>query len=106
LGLTQYQVSLQLLTTVETILLWEKHRATPSARYYPAIFRFLGFDPFPSPTTLPEQIASKRRILGLSIRDAAKLVGVDEGTFSRWESGEWKPRMSGDAVRHFLALRN
>jgi DNA-binding transcriptional regulator YiaG len=106
LGLTQYQVSLQLLTTVETILFWEKDRAKPSARFYPAIFRFLGFDPFPPPTTLPEQIASKRRSLGLSIRAAAKLIEVDEATFSRWESGEWKPRQSGDALRRFLELPN
>jgi len=87
-------------------MLWEKGRTTPTIRYYPAIFRFLGFDPFPPPTTLPERIASKRRALGLPITEAAKLVEVDEGTFSRWESGEWKPRMSGDAVRRFLALPN
>jgi DNA-binding transcriptional regulator YiaG len=39
-----------------------------------------------------------RRELGPSIKEAAKHLGVDEGTFARWESGEGKPRMSGQAI--------
>ena len=27
----------------------------------------------------------------MSIEAAAALVGVDEGTWGRWERGEWKP---------------
>jgi transcriptional regulator with XRE-family HTH domain len=100
---TQHQVATGLLANVETYLLWEKDRAEPSTRYYPAIFAFLGYDPFPPPQTLGEQIASKRRELGLPIKRAAKLAGVDEGTFSRWESGEWKPRMSRAKIDRFLA---
>ena len=91
-------------TVIETYLLWEKNRAKPSARYYPAIFRFLGYDPLPTPTTLGERIARKRLELGLPVKKAAKLLGVDEGTFGRWESGEWKPRMSKEAVDRFLSL--
>jgi transcriptional regulator with XRE-family HTH domain len=106
LGLTQYQVSLQFLTKPETVLLWEQDRAKPSARYYPAIFGFLGYDPFPVPVDLAGQIGRKRLELGLSIKKVANLVGVDEGTFSRWERGVWKPRMSGSAVRKFLTLTN
>jgi DNA-binding transcriptional regulator YiaG len=60
-------------------------------RSFPAIFGFLGYDPFPAPTTVSEKIAAKRRELGWSIKEAAKRIGVDEGTFSRWENGEWKP---------------
>jgi DNA-binding XRE family transcriptional regulator len=87
-----------------TYALWENDRIKPTIRFYPAIFRFLGYDPFPAATTLPEQIAAQRRRLGLSSRAAAAKIGVDEGTFRRWESGEWKPRMSGKAVETFLAL--
>ena len=103
-GLFQREVAHQLGVNEWTYLLWEQDRATPTIRYYPAIFRFLGYDPYPSPITLAEQIASKRRALGLPIKEAAALLEVDEGTFSRWESGEWKPRKSLDIVRRFLAF--
>lgn len=85
-----------------TYLLWEQDRTRPVVRYYPAIFQFLGYDPFPASLTLPERIAAKRRQLGWSIKEAAAYVGVDEGTFGRWESGEWKPRLSGESVKKFL----
>jgi hypothetical protein len=88
-----------------TYLLWEQDRARPTVRYYPAIFCFLGCDPFPAPVTLGERLASKRRQLGLSIKQAAARLGVDEGTFNRWENGSWKPRMSGSIVQRFLALQ-
>jgi transcriptional regulator with XRE-family HTH domain len=103
-GLTQDQVADELGANTSTYPLWETDRSKPTARYYPAIFRFLGYEPFPAATTLPERIAAQRRRLGLSLRAAADRIGVDEGTFRRWESGEWKPRMSGDAVESFLAL--
>jgi transcriptional regulator with XRE-family HTH domain len=104
-GKTQHQVALQLLASPETYLLWEKDRAEPSARYYPAIFAFLGYDPFPPPQTLGEQIAAKRRELGLPVKRAAKLLGVDEGTFGRWEAGEWISRKSANIVQRFLAYK-
>ena len=88
-----------------TYILWEQDRSTPSIRYYPSISAFHGYDPFPAPRTVAEQIATKRRRLGLSFREAADLLGVDEGTVSRWESGEWKPRMSQEAVQSFLVRR-
>jgi transcriptional regulator with XRE-family HTH domain len=103
-GKNQQQVATGLVANVETYLLWEKGRAEPSVRFYPAIFRFLGYDLFPPPTSLNAQIASKRRELGLTLKQAAKLAGVDEGTFSPWESGEWKPRMSQAKVDRFLAI--
>ena len=61
--------------------------------------------PFSDPKSLPERIAAKRRELGLSVKEAAGRLEVDEGTFSRWESGEWKPRMSQAKVDRFLALK-
>jgi transcriptional regulator with XRE-family HTH domain len=105
LGRTQKQVADRLAVNTWTYLLWEQDRTTPIVRYYPAILALLGYDPFPAPTSLPERIASRRRELGLSIKQAAAGLGVDEGTFSRWESGEWKPRMSGPTVEKFLGTR-
>jgi transcriptional regulator with XRE-family HTH domain len=104
-GLIQKEVAKQLGVNTWTYILWEQDRSTPTIRYYPSIFAFLGYDPFPAPRTLSEQIATKRRRLGLSFREVADLLGVDEGTVSRWESGEWKPRMSQEAVQSFLVRR-
>ena len=106
LGLLQREVAERLGVTIETLLLWEWDEHEPTVRYYPAIFRFLGYDPFPKPQTLAERIARQRRKLGLTISQAAQKAGVDKGTFSRWESGEWQPRLSGDAVRRFLRMDN
>jgi DNA-binding XRE family transcriptional regulator len=102
-GLTQKAVAGQLDVNIWTYLLWETDQTTPNVRSYPVIFRFLGYDPFTPPKTLPERIAAKRRQLGLSIENAAHLVGVDEGTLRRWESGEWKPRLSAGKICKFLA---
>jgi hypothetical protein len=89
---------------MDTYLLWEWDEHEPTVRYYPAIFEFLGYDPFPVPVTLSERIASQRRRQGLTINQAAQKIGVDEGTFRRWESGEWKPRLLGDTVGRFLSI--
>lgn len=104
-GLRQWQVAAELGVDVSTYLLWEQDRCQPTVRYYPAIFTFLGYEPFQEPTTLPKEIAAQRRRLGLTIEDAARLAGVDEGTFRRWETGEWKPKKSQKAVQAFLARR-
>ncbi|MGH6890379.1 MAG: helix-turn-helix domain-containing protein [Rhizomicrobium sp.] len=101
-GRTQWQVARQLGVNTWTYGLWETDRTKPTVRYYPAIFRFLGYEPFPAALTLPERIAAQRRELGLSHRSAAAKAGVDEGTFRRWESGAWKPRLSRVAVDRFL----
>jgi transcriptional regulator with XRE-family HTH domain len=105
LGLFQWQVAERLGASIETYLLWEKGRGQPLTRYYPAIFRFLGYDPYPEPRSLPEQIASKRRRLGWSIKEAAARLKVDEGTFGRWESGAWEPRLSRKTIKRFLGMK-
>jgi transcriptional regulator with XRE-family HTH domain len=103
-GLLQKEVAANLGVDASTYLLWEQDRSQPTVRYYPGIFNFLGYEPFEAPVTLPEQIAAQRRRLGLTLKEASSAIGVDEGTFQRWETGEWKPRMSKEAVRRFLAL--
>src|SRR6202042_62719 len=101
-GLRQSDVAAMIGVEVDTYLNWELSRNTPVTVYYPAIFSFLGYDPFPVPATLGEQLASKRRELGLSIKKAAERLGVDEGTFSRWERGHGEPRISGSAIQRFM----
>jgi len=53
----------------------------------PAIFKFLDYNPFPPPKTLSERLFAKRQEMGWSIKEAAKFVGVDPGTWANWERG-------------------
>ena len=68
---------------------WERGRP-PTVRFYPGIIRFLGTEPWPEPRTLGERLRAERRRRGLPRADAASLVGVDESTFWRWETDQWK----------------
>ena len=54
--------------------------------------RWLGYNPFPKPKTLPERMLARRRAMGWSIREAARQLGVDEGTWVAWESGTRIPK--------------
>ena len=51
----------------------------------PAIIGFLGYDPFPDPASLSDRLAAVRRANGWTIKRAAEQLGVDEGTWARWE---------------------
>lgn len=98
-SLTQAQVGKTLGTDEWTVGNWEKDRTFPAVRYFPAIFRFLGYDPFPAASTLPEKLLARRRALGLSVKRAAAKIGVDEGTFSKWERGRGNPQANAAAMQ-------
>ena len=85
-----------------TYVLWEWDRTTPVVRYYPAILRFLGYDPFPAPQTWGERVYATRRSLGLTIDDAAQRAGVDPTTFARWERGIARGGDRNPSVQRFL----
>ena len=59
--LLQRQVALRLGVNTWTYINWETDQTTPIIGHYPAIFRFLGYDPFPGPKTLPEKLYSGGR---------------------------------------------
>ena len=71
---------------------------------YPSIITYLGSEPWPEPKKLGERLVAERRRRGLAVRLAAIVIGVDEGTLARWESGEWRPQnASWKKVGRFLA---
>jgi DNA-binding XRE family transcriptional regulator len=92
---------------VVTIINWEKNRTEPLVCHFPAIIAFLGYDPFPLPQTLSGRMLAKRRAMGWSIAEAARQLGVDEGTWGYWEKGiivPW-PRYRS-ALERFLSPCN
>ena len=91
LRLTQRQAAKRLHVNPWTVLNWEKGHTEAPIESMPAILRFLEYDPFPVPVTLPERMLAKRRAMGWSIREAARRLGVDEGTWGAWERGTVAP---------------
>ncbi len=88
MGLMQKEVAKQLGVNSWTILNWEKCHTEPPIASIPAIVQFLGYDPFPQPTTLSQYLLAKRRKMGWSIKEAAREVGVDPSTWGNWERGQ------------------
>ena len=91
LGLFQKDVARQLHVGEWTYLLWEHDRTFPNIRMWPRVIRFLGYYPFPKPQTLSDRLIAFRRLRGLSIKELARQLGVDEGTLAKWENGEREP---------------
>jgi len=78
--------------TVCTIRNWEKNRSNPSLVFMPKIVQFLGYIPYEaSNQTFGEQIAAKRRLLGLRQKDLATSIGADPCTVRSWEKGRHGP---------------
>jgi transcriptional regulator with XRE-family HTH domain len=70
---------------------WERG-GEPEIGAMPAILRFLGYNPFPPPRTLPEQLLAKRRAMGWTVREAARMFQVNQKTWVTWEHGEVAPK--------------
>ena len=71
-----------------TVLNWEKGKKSPLTSYLGRVLAFVGFDPFPPPTTIPEQLLHERRKHGWSTGEAGRQLGVDRTTWQDWERGE------------------
>lgn len=88
LKLTQKDTGKRLGVTSFTITNWEHGLRKPAIQHFPAIGQFLGYDPEPpTPGTLAERLAAKRREFGWTQRVAAQKLGVDPSTWSAWEQG-------------------
>jgi transcriptional regulator with XRE-family HTH domain len=86
-GLKQIKAAAMMGVCQHSIVDWETETKQPTDRQYPAIIGFLGYEPWPEPQTLPDQLAAERRRRGVSAKATAKLIGVDEGTYGRRERG-------------------
>lgn len=102
-GLKQTDAARLLGINEHSVVSWEAGKQ-PHVRMYPDIISFLGYEPLPEPDTLAKRLIAERRRRGLSAKRVAKLFGVDEGTWGRWERGMLPVRVAHDAViENFLA---
>jgi transcriptional regulator with XRE-family HTH domain len=91
LKLLQKQVADQIGVHHQTITGWECNATVPEVRYMPAIIQFLGYNPLPAASSLPERLVTARRELGLSQRKMAERMGVDPASLGGWEAGRHQP---------------
>lgn len=95
LVLSREAAASQMDTSADTLRKWECGRI-PQVAAYPAIVRFLGVEPWPEPTTLADKLRAERRRRGITITQAAAVLGVDPNTFWWWEQ---------DRAPHLVAHR-
>ena len=92
LGLLQKQAADRLGVSQQGYVAWELRRKKPVARYVPAIINFLGYDPWPRGESLGARLQTRRREKGLTQRQAASELGIDDTTYLRYERDEWAPK--------------
>jgi transcriptional regulator with XRE-family HTH domain len=106
LNLLQRHVADQIGVHPLTIANWESNESSPETRFIPAIIQFLGYDPLPPGSTLPERLVTQRKLLGLSQRELAERRGVNPDTLRGWEAGHRQPTgKSLDVIARILQNR-
>jgi DNA-binding XRE family transcriptional regulator len=66
----------------------------------PAIIQFLGYNPLPPSNGWADRLVLCRLAMGLSQKESARRIGVDQGTLAVWERGEREPNGAGTALPH------
>lgn len=91
LGLSQPDAARAIGVCKASVWQWENGRATPEDSLYPNVIAFLGREPWPEPVTLGERLRVQRRRRGLTVKAAARVMGVAHGSVSNWENGATFP---------------
>jgi transcriptional regulator with XRE-family HTH domain len=89
-GLTKSQVAGLLGVTCHAVSDWEANLVSPAVKLIPKVIDFLGYAPFGDITTMSEsdRIRACRKLLGLTLRQAADQLNVCPATLSSWERGK------------------
>lgn len=99
LGLLQREVAERIRINQWTYITWEKQGRRPKIWHWPAILRFLSYDPDPLPKSFAERIATYRRKTGGTFAEVARAIGVHECTVQSWEVGRHPPNRSADSIK-------
>lgn len=92
LKLLQKEVAQKIGVEESTIWNWENNYSSPSLYFVPKIIKFLGYMPdCTKGGTLGEKIVASRKILGLTQKELARLLGVDPSTLRKWERNKSQP---------------
>jgi transcriptional regulator with XRE-family HTH domain len=91
LKMLQKDVAEQIGVNKTSVFNWEANTSAPEIRYMPAIIDFLGYDPLRAAKSWGERLVRHRTTLGMTQKEAARRLGVDQGTLAKWERGEREP---------------
>jgi DNA-binding transcriptional regulator YiaG len=91
LQMLQRDVAAQIGVVEACVWNWEANASTPKIRHMPGIIKFLGYNPQPAATSLPDQLVWQRTSRGLSQKTTALRLGVDQSTLGLWELGQRVP---------------
>jgi len=106
LGLTQRQVAKQLGVNSWTVINWEQNRTQPLVALLPRLYDFLSYCLWRPCRSLGDRLRLRQEVAGMSRRECAKYLGLDEGTLARIEACVTKPARSTAAkLGGFLAGR-
>ena len=108
LRLLQKDIAERIGVCEDTITNWENGYSEPDIQYYPALIHYLGYIPFEIDTaTLSGRIKLHRYTRGISQKELAKELGIDESTIWRLEKGAYAPAEgSGDDGEHACSMRD
>jgi transcriptional regulator with XRE-family HTH domain len=91
LGLLQKQVAEQIGVDETSVYNWESNRIEPAVRFIPRIHLFLGYCLYTPGLPVSAWLKLIRQGLGYSQERIALALGIDEGTWRRWEAGKKHP---------------
>jgi transcriptional regulator with XRE-family HTH domain len=77
LCLLQREVAERMGIDTWTYLNWEKDKTKPVAAQFRPVVAFLGYDPTPAPETLAERLQAKRRVLGATFSQVARVPRLE-----------------------------
>lgn len=77
---------------LKTYKVWEIEGSQPHSHNWPAIIKFLDYDPIVRvPVTIAELVSAVRRRHGLTAKELGRLLGVDKLTVRAWEARRREP---------------
>lgn len=83
----QREVAARIGVNESTVINWETGQTRPRIGHWPRVLAFLGYDPLRTSPGTELEVRALRRNLGLSQRELAHRLGLDEGTVRDLEFG-------------------
>jgi transcriptional regulator with XRE-family HTH domain len=90
-GMSQREAAEAMGVDETSVFNWESNRVQPAVRLIPGIIRFLGYCPYTPGPSFSNWLKLTRHSLGYSQSKLAGRLGIDEGTWGRWEAGKIQP---------------
>jgi hypothetical protein len=90
--------------TEQSITNWELSWSEPKVRHIPKIIEFIGYCPYDPTADLIDRVEAIRRVLGLTRKQLAHSLKIDESSLASWVRREHRPvKRSVEILRAFLA---